>query len=457
MAMTECPECKKSISDKAVMCPHCGFPIKPLDIEAIRQEEARISMEKKIAAYHANEHESVSCFEPVQECPKCGADNAVDALMCIKCGYSFDYEKRDFLGIPEGLRERVNKAVENVTKSFQKERHSFFSEELCDEVLREYLYWAAYLGREGVAFKDRCLRRFEQYDAKNPDSADFLDELEIEEYFKNAVTKQWIKRYHSDPERVYFFLSRVAKREREYEELVREQLNKVAELYRKRSEANMVTYRAKQRMMEEPRRSGNFGIIIKDLPTYLLAQTLLGIQDYKKIKDIDRKGEKIYEQALASYGISRNEPERVETQVVLGTIMPELMRVIDECVVLSVEDVMEEYVGESLDKFEMFDSRNKMPTGQYGFSEALNESNKLLKKQNATSEDAVNALKCCPYNTEAYSELIMTHSELSMVTRLAKFYEYKLFCRGSRVNLDVNELDDLNVNSLEQLQWEKDL
>ena len=28
MAMTQCPECNGSISDKAVTCPHCGYPLK---------------------------------------------------------------------------------------------------------------------------------------------------------------------------------------------------------------------------------------------------------------------------------------------------------------------------------------------------------------------------------------------------------------------------------------------
>ncbi len=27
MALTNCPECRRSISDKAVTCPHCGFPL----------------------------------------------------------------------------------------------------------------------------------------------------------------------------------------------------------------------------------------------------------------------------------------------------------------------------------------------------------------------------------------------------------------------------------------------
>jgi hypothetical protein len=28
MSLIECPECNKEISDQAVMCPHCGYPIK---------------------------------------------------------------------------------------------------------------------------------------------------------------------------------------------------------------------------------------------------------------------------------------------------------------------------------------------------------------------------------------------------------------------------------------------
>lgn len=29
MALINCPECHRSISDKAVTCPHCGFPLRP--------------------------------------------------------------------------------------------------------------------------------------------------------------------------------------------------------------------------------------------------------------------------------------------------------------------------------------------------------------------------------------------------------------------------------------------
>lgn len=32
MALIGCPECKKEISDQAVLCPHCGYPIKEKEI-----------------------------------------------------------------------------------------------------------------------------------------------------------------------------------------------------------------------------------------------------------------------------------------------------------------------------------------------------------------------------------------------------------------------------------------
>jgi len=33
MSLIKCAECAKEISDKAIACPHCGNPVKPLTIE----------------------------------------------------------------------------------------------------------------------------------------------------------------------------------------------------------------------------------------------------------------------------------------------------------------------------------------------------------------------------------------------------------------------------------------
>ena len=40
MALIECPECKKEISDKAKECPHCGYPI-------VKKEEKKKEEPKK--------------------------------------------------------------------------------------------------------------------------------------------------------------------------------------------------------------------------------------------------------------------------------------------------------------------------------------------------------------------------------------------------------------------------
>lgn len=39
MALINCPECGKEISNKAASCPHCGYPL--LSEDASRLEEAR--------------------------------------------------------------------------------------------------------------------------------------------------------------------------------------------------------------------------------------------------------------------------------------------------------------------------------------------------------------------------------------------------------------------------------
>lgn len=58
MALIKCPECGRDISDRAVACIHCGFPLnegqqpQPLqqttvDTQAIAQEADRLRLEKK--------------------------------------------------------------------------------------------------------------------------------------------------------------------------------------------------------------------------------------------------------------------------------------------------------------------------------------------------------------------------------------------------------------------------
>lgn len=54
MSMINCPECQNSVSDKAVTCPHCGFPL-----------------------------------DNKKSCPECGTLVSKDENICTSCGYPF--------------------------------------------------------------------------------------------------------------------------------------------------------------------------------------------------------------------------------------------------------------------------------------------------------------------------------------------------------------------------------
>ena len=43
MALIKCPECNKEISDQAISCPHCGFPLSKLGIEKQNKEQIDLS------------------------------------------------------------------------------------------------------------------------------------------------------------------------------------------------------------------------------------------------------------------------------------------------------------------------------------------------------------------------------------------------------------------------------
>lgn len=111
MSLITCPECgRENVSDSAISCPNCGFNIKEYycsqaDIQAkeaekIRQEEARKSMEAKIAKYHEEQKrikqeestqiKNESEYKYVFMCPQCQEKRLYDvknpyACMCTKC------------------------------------------------------------------------------------------------------------------------------------------------------------------------------------------------------------------------------------------------------------------------------------------------------------------------------------------------------------------------------------
>lgn len=83
MALIECPECGKKISDKADICIGCGFPIKKyLEEEKMKQEESkkREEEEKRI-----REEEDEKIREQYW-CRRCYKQNKIGADYCEFCG-----------------------------------------------------------------------------------------------------------------------------------------------------------------------------------------------------------------------------------------------------------------------------------------------------------------------------------------------------------------------------------
>ena len=68
MALIICPECGKTISDKAKFCVHCGYPIEDAE------NTARMPAEDSVM--------------PDWKCPLCGVTNSGSDLTCKVCGFN---------------------------------------------------------------------------------------------------------------------------------------------------------------------------------------------------------------------------------------------------------------------------------------------------------------------------------------------------------------------------------
>lgn len=74
MSLIKCPECGKEVSDKAIVCIHCGFPLQ----KALEEEAAKILY-----------------------CPYCGKENTVECRFCAYCGELLkrDEEKQEIVSV----------------------------------------------------------------------------------------------------------------------------------------------------------------------------------------------------------------------------------------------------------------------------------------------------------------------------------------------------------------------
>jgi ribosomal protein S27E len=87
--LINCPECKNSVSDKAVSCPFCGYPF-----ETIRKEKERTTNNDKWLQKREREGR---CIEQGL-CPNCGKkldiykhyDLGHTIIECRSCGWADD-------------------------------------------------------------------------------------------------------------------------------------------------------------------------------------------------------------------------------------------------------------------------------------------------------------------------------------------------------------------------------
>lgn len=85
MALIQCPECRKEISDKAAVCPHCNFDIVTYR-KKIQEEKDREEKEKRA--------EELKNMQEKIKCPECGMLVNKSVELCPSCGYPIQKEKK---------------------------------------------------------------------------------------------------------------------------------------------------------------------------------------------------------------------------------------------------------------------------------------------------------------------------------------------------------------------------
>lgn len=66
MALTTCPECSKQISNKAITCPHCGYP---LNVKTIEPDTQNNYINGTVNGFEVMEGYSINTQ---MVCPHCG-------------------------------------------------------------------------------------------------------------------------------------------------------------------------------------------------------------------------------------------------------------------------------------------------------------------------------------------------------------------------------------------------
>lgn len=87
MALVICPDCKKEISQKAEMCPHCGFPVKNFIVEN-KIDVSKVLICPKCAALYGKDY--IQFFPSHLQCEECGTtlittNEDIDEMFTLSC------------------------------------------------------------------------------------------------------------------------------------------------------------------------------------------------------------------------------------------------------------------------------------------------------------------------------------------------------------------------------------
>jgi hypothetical protein len=74
MALINCPECEKEISDKTQACPHCGFPIPEQ-----KQQDAKMVLDK----YEISKEKEIPVNDQISKAPSFWSYLAAKILLCL--------------------------------------------------------------------------------------------------------------------------------------------------------------------------------------------------------------------------------------------------------------------------------------------------------------------------------------------------------------------------------------
>lgn len=92
MALVDCPECNRNVSDKAVSCPNCGYPIST----SIAKSVEDVRKVQPVQTYRSGETAPAKVWVPSAEGQIANADNRKEPMGLLR------YVMGIFLNIPIG-------------------------------------------------------------------------------------------------------------------------------------------------------------------------------------------------------------------------------------------------------------------------------------------------------------------------------------------------------------------